>query len=389
MIRRAGRSFAYLLTGIPVGIAALFALLVLVVAGLATSVILAGVVLLAGAVLLGIPFSALERRRLRIVGRPVPGPRRRPWLLPRLTDPATWRDLGSTVLLATVLWPLDTVVVGLVAIPIGLLITPVLQGLYGEIKVLKLVLVTDQPSAWLAAALGVPVLVAVAALIALYGDARARLARLALSTRDTVLDLTRSRARLVDAFDAERSRIERDLHDGAQQRLVALGMTLGLARLADPAEVPGLVDKAYDQANAALGELRDLIRAIHPQILTDRGLPAAVRELADRSPVPVSVTLALDERPPAPVERAAYFAVSEALANAAKHSGCTTVLVHGARSGEALAIEVRDDGHGGADPSNGTGLTGLADRIAVVGGTLTLDSPAGGPTCVRLEFPWP
>ncbi|HEX2498317.1 MAG TPA: sensor histidine kinase, partial [Actinomycetes bacterium] len=201
-------------------------------------------------------------------------------------------------------------------------------------------------------------------------------------------ELTSTRAGAVDAQDAELRRIERDLHDGAQARLVALGMSLGLAeqRLdADPDEARQLLVEAKLGAREALEELRDLARGIHPPVLADRGLGAAVTELAARSPIEVSVSV-VGERPPAAVESAAYFVTAEALANATKHAGAQHVEIRIARRSDNLSVEVRDDGPGGADPS-GAGLTGLRRRVEALDGRLIVDSPAGGPTVIRAELP--
>ncbi|MFE9652596.1 sensor histidine kinase [Micromonospora sp. NPDC006431] len=397
------RATAYLLSGLPVGVVVLAVLATLIVLGVVSAVALVGVPLLVAATLVGLPVGAVERRRLWLVdAEPIADPHQVPerpglraWLRQRYREPATWRELGYTVLLATLLWPLDLLVVGCaLGVPGSLLTAPAAQALGGdgEVKLLKAILLTSPAAAWAAVPIGVVLLVPAAYLVTGYGAARAALARALLAPRDNELvrrvqDLTRSRARLVDAFDAERRRIERDLHDGAQQRLVALGITLGLARLATPAEVPALMQRAHDQANLALEELRDLIRDIHPRILTDRGLLAAVAELADRSPIPVEVDVALPTRPPSAVETAAYFVVCEALANAAKHSGATRIQVSGRMQADRLVVEVGDDGCGGADAARGSGLTGLADRIAVVAGRLTLTSPPGGPTLLRVELP--
>jgi signal transduction histidine kinase len=194
----------------------------------------------------------------------------------------------------------------------------------------------------------------------------------------------------IDAAEAERRRIERDLHDGAQQRLVALAVDLGTARErleTDPEAGRALVAEAHEEAKAALKEIRDLVRGIHPVILEDRGLDAALSAVVARSPVPVDLRIDLAERPPAAVESAAYFVVSEALANVARHSGATRASVDIARSRDRLVVEVRDDGAGGADPGAGTGLAGLGDRVRSMGGTMTLLSPAGGPTTVLVELP--
>lgn len=222
--------------------------------------------------------------------------------------------------------------------------------------------------------------------------ARAQLARLLLAPRegelrDRLTEVTRSRARLVSAFEAERRRIERDLHDGAQQRLVALTMTLGLARLDVPAgPLADRLATAHDEAGRVLTELRELIHGIHPQVLADYGLGAALADAADRSAVPVDTGIELP-RLDQSVETAAYFAVCEALTNIAKHSGADRAALTARHRRGRLEIEVRDDGDGGADPAAGTGLTGLADRIAVLDGTLTITSPPGGPTVLRVEIP--
>jgi signal transduction histidine kinase len=205
-----------------------------------------------------------------------------------------------------------------------------------------------------------------------------------------VATLAESRAGVVDAADAERRRIERDLHDGAQRRLVSLAMNLGMAR----AELDGLPDDArrviadaHEEAKEALAELRDLVRGLHPAILDDRGLDAALSGIAARSPVPVSLRVRLPERAPPTVEAVAYFVVSEALANIAKHSGAASAEVTVDRVGGRLRVLVTDDGVGSADPAGGTGLAGLARRAASVDGTFDLSSPPGGPTQITVEIP--
>jgi signal transduction histidine kinase len=198
------------------------------------------------------------------------------------------------------------------------------------------------------------------------------------------------RAAAIDAAEAERRRIERDLHDGAQQRLVALAMDLGAARErleTDPEGGKELVAEAHEEAKAALKEIRDLVRGIHPVILEDRGLDAALSAVVARSPVPVDLTIDLAERPPASVESAAYFVVSEALTNVARHAGATRAQVGIVRSRDRLIVEIRDDGVGGAMPAPGSGLAGLADRVQAMGGTMALLSPSGGPTTVLVELP--
>jgi signal transduction histidine kinase len=202
--------------------------------------------------------------------------------------------------------------------------------------------------------------------------------------------LETSRAAAVDSAEAERRRIERDLHDGAQQRLVALAVDLGTARDkldSDPEEGRRMVAAAHDEAKAALAEIRDLVRGIHPVILEDRGLDAALSAVVARSPVPVSLRIEVTERPPPAVESAAYFVVTEALTNVARHAHATKAAVAIARAGDRLVVEVRDDGVGGAARDGGTGLAGLDDRVTALGGTLHIVSPPGGPTTLLAEIP--
>jgi signal transduction histidine kinase len=214
--------------------------------------------------------------------------------------------------------------------------------------------------------------------------------RLDAELRARLEDLRASRARIVAAGDEERRRLERDLHDGAQQRLVSLALTLRLARkrLGGDSEGAGeLIDEAMAELEDATNELRELARGIHPAVLSDRGLAAAVRALAGRAPLPVEVTVADEERMPAPVESAAYFVVAEALTNVARYAEAGSVQVDVERSNGRVTIEVRDDGVGGADPAAGSALRGLADRVAAVDGSLSVESPPGRGTTVRAEFP--
>ncbi len=200
--------------------------------------------------------------------------------------------------------------------------------------------------------------------------------------------LTTSRAGAVEAEEAKLRGIERDLHDGAQARLVALGMNLGMAEqklAADPEGARQLLSEARQGAHEALEELRDLARGIHPPVLADRGLEAAVGALAARSPIRVNVSVEAD-RPPAAVETAAYFVAAEALANASKHGDPTHVDIRIVRDRRELVVEVVDDGRGGADPA-GSGLTGMRRRVEALDGKLRVTSPAGGPTIIRAELP--
>ena len=213
-----------------------------------------------------------------------------------------------------------------------------------------------------------------------------------------VEELTQTRAGAVAAHGAELRRIERDLHDGTQARLVSLSMRIGLAKREydrDPEAARKLLEDAQDQAEEALAELRHVVRGIHPPILTDRGLAGAVRALAASSGLDVTVTVdGLEDgageggpRAPAAVEAAAYFVVAEALTNAAKHSGSERAEVRLARARTGLRVRVRDEGRGGADESGGSGLLGMRRRVAALDGTVGVTSPAGGPTVIEVELP--
>ena len=205
-----------------------------------------------------------------------------------------------------------------------------------------------------------------------------------------VEEIAESRAGLVDAVDAERRRIERDLHDGAQQRLTSLAMNLGLARrtLKDvPPEVMQVIVEAHEEAQAAIDELRDLVRGLHPAVLEDRGLDAALSGIAARAPLPVRLDVELSGQIAPTVEAVAYFTVSEALTNVAKHARAKQVDVSVRTTGDRLRLIISDDGVGGADPSRGTGLTGLRKRAASVDCTLSVLSPLGGPTTITVELP--
>ncbi|WUG43614.1 sensor domain-containing protein [Kitasatospora sp. NBC_00458] len=433
--RHVPRCWAYLVGGALLGLPVTVLLVLLTVLGLALSVAGIGLPLLLAVALAGLPAGALERRRLRLVEpHPVPDPHpvlpgagRRARLRTRLRERATWRELAHTALAVPALTAAGLGLTALLGFSAALVVSPVVVWALAPETVMLIPghAVPGPLQALPATAVGFAGLLLGAYAGALLTTAHVRLARLLLGPREEdhgaqVLELTRSRARLADAFEAERRRIERDLHDGAQQQLVALTMTLGLAahelrerarptgtaahpavpdpavpdpaaRTApaptapDPAAV--LVDRARAEARKALEQLRDLVRGIHPQVLTDHGLPAAVAEVALRHPVPVQVDLDLPGRLPGPVESTAYFTVTEALTNAAKHSGATAVTVHGRVADGRLVIQVTDDGCGGADPAAGAGLQGLADRVAILRGRLMVTSPTGGPTRLRLEVP--
>ncbi len=339
-------------------------------------------------------FGVLERRRLGLVQDRRPsgltwGERRRA----RRRLPVSWPELGYAFLLAAVLWPLDfLLLIFLVSVPVVLLLAPALAETE-DMAVLGWH-VDPGPEAWLAALIGLVLAVVAAYAVTVAAVGMAGLARLLLEPREAelaaeVADLRRSRVDLVDAFETERRRIERDLHDGVQQRLVALTMTLGRAEL-DVPEGPGLtaVQDAHRQAEEALAELRGTIRGIHPRVLVDHGLAAAVHELADRADVPVTVDIRLPERLSPPVEQAAYFVVSEALTNISRHAQARRAGVHAWRHEETFVLTVEDDGAGGATADgSGTGLAGLVVRLEALGGTLQVTSPPGGPTEVRMECP--
>ncbi|MFJ4095440.1 sensor histidine kinase [Kitasatospora sp. NPDC089913] len=418
------RCWAYLAAGALLGLVTAVLLLALAALGLGLSVVGVGLPLLLAVALSGLPAGALQRRLLRLVEpAPVPDPHRalpgagRPARLrTRLRERATWRELAHTLLVAP---PLAAAALGLTALLLfsaALVVSPVVVRVLAPETVMLIPghAVPGPLHALPFTAVGLAGLYLGGHAGALLATAHVRLARLLLGPREEdpggqVLELTRSRARLADAFEAERRRIERDLHDGAQQQLVALTMTLGLAahELREGAGAGGggdagrggagsgdappgalaLVDRARGEARQALEQLRGLVRGIHPQVLTDHGLAAAVAEVAQRHPVPVEVDLDLPGRLPGPVETTAYFTVTEALTNAAKHSGATAVTVHGRVAAGQLVLQVTDDGRGGADPAAGAGLQGLADRVAILRGRLMVTSPTGGPTRLRLEVP--
>jgi len=214
--------------------------------------------------------------------------------------------------------------------------------------------------------------------------------RLDAELRAKVAESRASRARIVQAGDEQRRRIERDLHDGAQQRLMALGINLRLVRdriERDPQAATELVDTSLQELSEATGELRELARGIHPAVLTDRGLQAAIKGLAGRSPVPVELLETPDDRLPSPVESAVYFVVAEALTNVARYAKAHTATVSVTRRNGEVEVEVSDDGVGGADPERGSGLRGLSDRVAALDGRLELASAACEGTVLKAKIP--
>jgi signal transduction histidine kinase len=372
----AWRTLAYVVTAAAVGL--------LTLVSLPVTAVLGGLV---ATPLAALPLGALERRRVALLSANVlPSPHRRPdrpglaaWLRLRYAEAATWREFAYAIVLATLLWPIDAFAAAAVgALGYVTFVDPLVDPAGGERWLISLGLVVPWVGS-LYLARGVATGHAALARILLGGE-----------TELAVRELTRSRIRLVDAFESERRRIERDLHDGAQQRLIALTMTLGLARLElndGPAAARSLVDQATDQVSAVLDELRRLVRGIHPRVLTEHGLPAAVAELAGLSTVPVDVAMDIPDRLPSTVEATAYYVVAEVLANAAKHAHATSVTIAAGIVDQVLAVRIGDDGVGGADPAGGSGLAGLADRVAALDGTLTLTSPPGGGTVVGLRLP--
>ncbi|MDT7805247.1 MAG: hypothetical protein QOI78_8680 [Actinomycetota bacterium] len=299
--------------------------------------------------MLRVPLPPVERRPYE-EGQPL----LRRWMV-RLSDPTTWRDLAY--LMAA--FPLACAELGIalasiVLLPMAVWVTPWLGWLHGELA------------------------------IALLGPNRTK------RLEQKAERLQASRARGVDAAEAERRRIERDLHDGAQQRLVAVAMSLGRAKAKfdhDPEGVRELIDEAHADAKLAVSELRDLARGIYPAVLGDRGLDAALSAQAAKSPIPVDVTVDVNPRPPAAVETTAYFIVGETLTNIAKHSGATEAGVKVWRTDNHVVVEITDNGHGGAEVRPGGGLAGLADRAATIDGVITVVSPIGGPTVIRADLP--
>ncbi|HWD80817.1 MAG TPA: sensor domain-containing protein [Kribbella sp.] len=396
------RVYGYLLSSVPMGVLAIGVLVGLAGLSALLSPILIGILMLTAFPLVGAAIGYVERRRAGLMlldgiasphaALPI-GLSRRARLAFRRREQASMRALGYGFVLGTFIWPLSALFGGLGAMVLAItLATPFIAGddtvmmwnwnvnSFGEGLLFVIVF-------------GPPFYAVSSYLLGVIAGAQASLAKAMLGPRQEELqrnlaELRRSRLDLVDAFETERARIERHLHDGVQQRLVGLTMTLGLAELDLPeGESRRLVVKAHAEAEAALADLRAAVRGIHPRVLVDHGLEAAVREVADRMPLPVTLDLTVPQRLPGPIEAAAYFVVSEALANVAKHAHATRCEVSGWVDRDRLVITVQDDGAGGARLGAGTGLTGLVTRLDALGGTLDVDSPPGGPTRLRMECP--
>jgi signal transduction histidine kinase len=386
-------------------------LLVLSAAGMVTSAVWIGIPILMAVTMAWRGMAGLERRWIRLtLGVDIPSPYRplpagslfRRWRA-KVADPATWRDIGYLMLraplcliefvLVAVLWAYS---IALVLLPIYAPLLPAGNAVSLPNLRARLVMVHSASQALPYSAAGLVILVLTILVTPRIVQFQAALARALLgptaAARLTVVAdrLQASRARGVDAAEAERRRIERDLHDGAQQRLVAVAMALGRARKKldkDPESARALIDEAHADAKRAVAELPDLARGIYPAVLGDRGLDAALSALAARSPVPVAVTVDVIPRPPTAVESAAYFIVAETLTNLAKHSAAHAAQVSVHRSGNSVTVQVTDDGRGGAELRPGGGLAGLADRAATIDGVMTVFSPVGGPTVVTAELP--
>ena len=396
---------AYLLIALPLGIVWFTFLVTAIAVGLGTAITLIGIPILVGTLYAWRWAAKLERRLIAsLTGVQIedpyrPEPEGAGWsrrISTRLGDPASWKDLVFLLIqlpLGIASFTAAAVVLGLalswIAAPAWYWSTP--EGIELGIATVDtlgeaLLLV---PLGLVVAFLGIP---ALGQLGRLYG----LLAKLLLgSTPDPeltaqVTELEGARSRIIAAADAERRRIERDLHDGAQQRLVALSLTLRMAESraekGDP-EAADLIRNAGEEAGLALKDLRDLARGIHPAILTNRGLAAALDDLAARASIPVEVTDAPQERLPDQVEAAAYFVVSECLANVDKHAQASAASVSVQAENGQLRVEVADDGTGGADTENGSGIQGLRDRVGALGGRLEIESPEAAGTRVRATIP--
>jgi len=394
----------YLLLSLGLGTTWFVILVVGLSTGIGLLVTLLGIPILIGLLYATRPMAELERALVHgLLDADVAGHYRRPdrdggWrsIATRVADPQTWKDLAylACQFPLGILWFALTAIA--ITVPLALLLAPLWYWAPdGGIQI-----VVWHADTWWEALMLVPVgavlFVPARHLIDGLGIAHAFWARLLLQSAPDpeltakVVDARSAQARIIAAADAERRRIERDLHDGAQQRLVALSLKLGMARKrldgADEVAVR-LVDEAQEESRAALAELRDLARGIHPAVLSDRGLGAALRELADRATVPTDVVEAPEARLLPSVEATAYFVVAECLANVGKYSRASGAVVRVRPQNGQLVVEVVDDGVGGADATNGSGLRGLADRVGALNGSLEVHSPPGEGTRVRAEIP--
>jgi signal transduction histidine kinase len=341
-----------------------------------------------------------ERLRGTLAGVPVPLSRRR-WrgetVVKRvrnvLTDPMTWRELVWLILAFGI--GTASFIAGVTAFGVGLGFLTLPLWAWSLPDGVEVGVTTIRSVGWMvvfAVLAGPPAAVLGSWILRGSALVQAKLVQALLEgeEQERITELEVSRAGAVDAAAGELRRIERDLHDGAQARLVALAMEIGMAReqmATDPEAAAKMLAGAHEDAKTALVELRDLARGIHPAILTDRGLDAAVSALAARCPVPCSVAIDLPQRLPAAVESAAYFTIAEALTNVAKHSGASRCAITGELRDAWLAVEVTDDGRGGLREASGTGIAGLRGRVEALDGRLLVVSPAGAGTVLRAELP--
>lgn len=399
-------SVAFLITSFAVGLFWFVVLVTLISTGAGLAVTLVGLPMLAGTMILWTFGARFERSRIAgMLGVRIPNPYKAlpagSWwtrLRAFITDAAVWRDFIYLILLFPI--GLAEFVIAVVGVSVagGAATMPLyywaIPGGYGGDEAGRWAIDT-LPEALAAMALGIVALLLVLWLIRAIASGHALLAQALLGRSQAELtarvdELSGSRSRVLDAAAQERRRIERDLHDGAQQQLTALALDLGMAREkleSDPDAAKALVARAHDEAKATLVELRQLVRGISPAILSDRGLDAAISALAARCPVPVTVDARLPRRLPETTEMTAYFVVAEALTNIARHSGASDARVTVRDTGPVLRVEVWDNGRGGAKEATGSGLAGLAGRVAAVDGRFTIDSPPGGPTTIRAEMP--
>jgi signal transduction histidine kinase len=394
------KDLAYISLGLASGIFALTFFFVGPVTSLALIITLIGIPKLFGDLWVIRWWADGERLRGALAGIPLP-PSRRTWrgegflqkLRSAITDPMTWRELVWLVLLFGI--GTGSFVAGVTSWSIGLGFLTLPLWAWSLPEGVEVGVTTIHSVWWMivfAALAGPPA--AVLGAWGLRGSAwvQAKLAEVLLQgdEQERIAELQVSRAGAVDAAAVELRRIERDLHDGAQARLVALAMEIGMAREQierDPAAAAALLAGAHEDAKTALVELRDLARGIHPAILTDRGLDAAVSALAARCPVPCTVAIDVPGRLPAAIESAAYFTIAEALANVAKHSGASRCEISGRIEGDMMVVKVHDDGRGGVEEARGTGIHGLRGRVEALDGKLLVASPAGKGTLLRAELP--
>lgn len=403
----AGRDFVYLLAVFCVSIIELVVWITGVALTIGLLVLIIGLFVWVATAYTFRGMATIDRRLAGwIRGTPIPGVYRPPSDRSRVrtvsADPQTWKDFGWIVLnsifgfaLATIAVALTVVVLSYIVMPLWWWAIPDPHTQYGTLN-LGIYTVNSTGKAFVTTAIGLVLLPLVVLLNHGFAAGHAATAASILGPSERqrlnarVTELATTRADVVVATNEQLERIERDLHDGAQARLVALAMELGMAEeemSSDPDAARETVRKARDEALNALGELRDLSRGLRPALLQDRGLGTAIEDLAQRSRLPVAVTLTgTIERTPETVQTAAYFVVAEALTNAAKHSEAATARVSVERTDSVLAATIVDDGKGGANPQ-GSGLAGLQKRVRALDGRLDVISPPGGPTVVRAEIP--